>query len=482
MTRLALGKEGALPSSGIPGDSSARGTDGRDRETRIHSRAMSDSPPTPPENPPSRRTFVRTAGLAVAATGHAWIPTHVHAAPDNRIRLGLVGCGGRGTGAAAQAMNAGDDIHLVAVCDVERAQAEQAVEILTKQKKEQVRVDPERIFTGFEDYQSVIAESDVVILATSPGFRPQHFEEAVKQGKHVFMEKPVASDVAGIQRVLDSARIAREKNLKVGVGLQRRHQPSYQEIVKRIQDGALGDLQFLRVFWDGSARAGKERMPGETELQYQIRNWYYFTWLSGDHNVEQHVHNLDVANWIVGETPLRAQGMGGREVRNKEINGQIYDHHFVEYEYPSGIRMWSQARQIPGCWRSVSEHVHGTDGVADLEARNFTLSGKNEHAIRLRKGEDGHQLEHYPLFEAIRNDLPHAEAEHGANATMTAILGRMTNYSGQVVTWEDAMASQQNLVPDDLVDFDSEPPVKPDAEGRYPIAVPGETDPFAVWY
>lgn len=442
---------------------------------------------TEPSSSPSslsRRNFVRSGASAasVAALAHSWIPTNVHAAPGNRIKLGLVGCGGRGTGAAAQAMNADDGVDLVAVCDVDRSQGEQAVDILKKQKEGRVHVTEDRIFTGFEDYKTVIAESDVVILATSPGFRPQHFEEAVRQGKHVFMEKPVATDVAGIKRVLEAAKVAKEKNLKVGVGLQRRHQPSYQEIVKRIQDGAIGDLQFLRVFWDGSARPGKEREAGESELEYQIRNWYYFTWLSGDHNVEQHVHNLDVANWIMGATPIRAQGMGGREVRNKEINGQIFDHHFVEYEYANGVRMWSQARQIPGCWRSVTEHVHGTLGVADLMAREFSISGPNEHAIRLRKGEDGHQLEHYPLFKAIREDLPHMEAEHGANATMTAILGRMTNYSGQVVTWEEAMASNQTLVPDDLVDFSSEAPVQPDAEGRYPVAIPGVTKPYEVWY
>ncbi|MCB1228857.1 MAG: Gfo/Idh/MocA family oxidoreductase [Verrucomicrobiae bacterium] len=432
----------------------------------------------------SRRHFVRAGASAasVAALAHAWIPANVHAAPENRIKLGLVGCGGRGTGAAAQAMNADDGVDLVAVCDVERSQGEQAVEILKKQKQDRIKVTPDKIFTGFEDYKTVIGECDVVILATSPGFRAQHFEEAVRQGKHVFMEKPVATDVAGIKRVLEAAKVAKEKNLKVGVGLQRRHQPAYVEIVKRIQDGALGDLHYLRVFWDGSARAGKERMPGETELQYQIRNWYYFTWLSGDHNVEQHVHNLDVGNWIKGATPVRAQGMGGREVRNKDINGQIFDHHFVEYEYADGTRMWSQARQIPGCWRSVSEHVRGTLGEAALEAREFSITGPNAHSIRLRKGEDGHQLEHFPFFEAIRKDLPYNEAEHGANATMTAILGRMTNYSGQEVTWEDAMASNMKLVPDDLVDFNSEPPVKPDAEGRYPVAVPGVTKPYEVWY
>lgn len=426
----------------------------------------------------NRRRFVKSATLAGLA------PLAVHSAPDNSLKLGLVGCGGRGTGAAAQAMNADDEITLHAVCDVDRPQAEKQVELLKKQNANQVAVSPDRIFSGFEDYKNVIAECDVIILATSPGFRPLHFEEAVNQGKHVFMEKPVATDVAGIKRVLRAAEVAKQKNLKIGVGLQRRHQPAYQEYVKRIQNGQIGDIMYLRAFWDGSARAGRERLPGETELQYQIRNWYYFTWLSGDHNVEQHVHNLDVVNWIVGDHPVRAQGMGGRQVRNKRENGQIFDQHFVEYEYADGTRMWSQARQIPGCWRSVSEHVTGTLGEANLESRNYEITGKNPTRKTLGRGtnENGHQLEHYPLFEAIRKDLPHNEAETGANATMTAILGRMSNYSGQAVTWDEAMASDMKLVPDDFVDFNSEPPVKPDADGWYPVAAPGVTKPYEVWY
>ncbi len=429
---------------------------------------------------PSRRRFVKTS--AAAASTLALANQFVHAAPDNTIKLGLIGCGGRGTGAAAQAMNAGDEIRLVAVCDVDAKTAADKVELLQKQKPNQVAVSQDKVFSGFEDYKNVIAESDVVILATSPGFRPQHFEEAVRQGKHVFMEKPVASDVAGIKRVLAAGQLATEKNLKVGVGLQRRHQPTYKEFVKRIQDGEIGDVKYLRAFWNGSSRPGRERIAGETELQYQIRNWYYYTWLSGDHIVEQHVHNLDVANWIKGGHPVRAQGMGGREVRDAKINGQIFDHHFVEYEYADGTRMWSQCRQIPNCWRSVTEHVTGTLGEAHFNAREFEITGANANAKRLRKGEDGHQLEHFPLFEAIRNDTPYNEAEHGATATMTAILGRMSNYSGQPVTWEKAMATDQKLAPDNLVDFNSDPPVKPNDDGYYPIAVPGVTKPYEIWY
>lgn len=427
-----------------------------------------------------RREFAKTASLAASTL--ALVP-NAHANPDNTLKLGLVGCGGRGAGAANQALNAGDDIRLVAMCDVDRSIAEQKRELLGKGKHEKkIEVPDERIFDTFDGYKAVIAESDVVILATSPGFRPQHFEEAVNQGKHVFMEKPVATDVRGIKRVLAAAEVAKQKNLKVAVGLQRRHQPSYQEMVKRIQDGQIGEITMMRALWDGGARAGKERVAGETELQYQIRNWYYFTWLSGDHNVEQHVHNLDVVNWIKGEHPVRAQGMGGREVRNLRIHGQIFDHHFMEYEYADGAFIYSQARQIPGCWRSVSEHVYGSKGVANLEQKRFEIIGENPFLNRMRESEDGHQLEHYPFFDAIRNDTPHNEAEHGATATMTAILGRMASYSGQMVEWDAAMASDQTLVPDDIADFDSEPPLWPDSSGRYEVAKPGVTEPFEVWY
>ena len=297
------------------------------------------------------------------------------------------------------------------------------------------------------------------------------------------MEKPVATDIDGIKRVIEAGKQAKAKNIKVGVGLQRRHQPGYQEWIRRIQDGAIGDVLTIRALWNGSSRPGKPRIDGESELEYQIRNWYYFTWLSGDHNVEQHVHNLDVANWIKGDQhPVLARGMGGREVRNKIENGQIFDHHFVEYEYADGTLLYSQARQIPNCWRSISESAVGTLGKAVLEQRELTLTGPNADTMRFRQNEDGHQLEHYTFFKAIREDLDHNEAERGAMATMTAILGRMATYSGQEVTWDDAMASNQKLVPDGLVNFTSDAPVNPDADGRYPVAIPGVTGPFEVWY
>jgi len=436
-----------------------------------------------PEPAAHRRGFLKTGTAASVGIVLSSASKARSAAGSETLKLGVIGCGGRGAGAANQAMNADDGVVLHAMCDVDRTVLDTAHEILMKQQEGRVDVPEDRRFSGFEDYKRVIEQCDVVILATSPGFRPQHFEEAVAQGKHVFMEKPVATDVHGIKRVLAAGKEAAAKNLKVGVGLQRRHQPGYQDWIRRIQDGDIGDVLTIRALWNGSSRAGKPRREGESELEYQIRNWYYFTWLSGDHNVEQHVHNLDVANWIMGEQHVVvARGMGGREVRDKLENGQIYDHHFVEYEYADGTLLYSQARQIPNCWRLIGETAVGTLGRAEFQQRLFTISGPNAATKRFRRNEDGHQLEHYPLFRAIREDLPHNEAERGAHATMTAILGRMANYSGQEVTWDDAMASDQRLVPDDLFDFRSDPPVHPDAEGRYPIAVPGVTDPFAVWY
>lgn len=408
----------------------------------------------------------------------------VHAANGNdQLKLGVIGCGGRGAGATQQAMKADDGTILYAMCDVNPETLNLAHDVLTKSMKERISVPEERRFTGFDGYKNVISECDVVILATSPGFRPLHFEEAVNQGKHVFMEKPVATDVVGIKRVLAAGQLAREKGLKVGVGLQRRHQPAYRDWIGRIHDGAIGDLVTIRALWNGNSRPGKPRNPGEAELEYQIRNWYYFTWLSGDHNVEQHVHNLDVANWIMGDQhPVLARGMGGREVRNKPENGQIFDHHFVEYEYADGTLLYSQARQIRNCWRSVSETAIGSLGQLHMDGQAFSMTGSNAESVRLRKREDGHQLEHYPLFKAIRENLDHNEAERGAMATMTGILGRMSTYSGQEVTWNDAMASDQRLVPDAFADFNSAAPVLPDSEGRYPTAQPGTTNPFEVWY
>ena len=441
---------------------------------------MSSSNQNLPHSPVSRRRFLATTSSALVGgslLGSLAPERAVFAASSDTLRIALVGCGGRGTGAANQALSTPGSTKLVALADVRPEQLEKCLNNLKTRKADQVDVPPERQFTGFDGYQKAMALADIVILATSPGFRPIHFAEAVRQGKNVFMEKPVATDAPGIRRVLAAAQEAKVKNLKVGVGLQRRHKPGYLETVKRIQDGALGDLIMLRCYWDGGSRDGVERLPGETEMHYQIRNWYYFTWLSGDHIVEQHVHNIDVANWIKGEHPVRAQGMGGRQVRNARRHGQIFDHHFVEFEYADGTRMLSQCRQIPRCWPNISEHARGTKGAADLNNdRNlFDITGANTWRFpREERMIDPYQQEHDDLFAAIRNDTPYLEAEYGATSTMTGLLGRMCTYSGQQIEWEDAINSKIELLPKTF-SWDALPLVLPDSNGFYPVAVPGKT-------
>ena len=299
-----------------------------------------------------------------------------------------------------------------------------------------MEVPEDNKFIGFDAYKQAIALADVVILATPPGFRPMHFEEAVRQGKHIFMEKPVATDAPGVRRVLAAAEEAKKKNLKVGVGLQRRHQLGYLETMKRLHDGAIGDIVSMRCYWNGTTpwvrtREDLEKKAGRklSEMEYQMRNWYYFTWICGDHICEQHIHNLDVINWVKDGYPVRAHGMGGVEVRKGKDYGEIFDHHAVEFEYADGSRCFSQCRHINGCWSSVAESVVGTKGRCDVD--KYTIIGENAWKFRSPGARDPYQQEHDDLFDAIRNDKPYTEAEYGAKRTMTAIMGRMSTYSGK---------------------------------------------------
>ena len=329
-------------------------------------------------------------------------------------------------------------------------------------------------FVGFDAYQKAIDSGvDVVILTSQPHFRPIHFEYAVQQGKHVFMEKPVATDSPGIRRVLAAAEAAKEKNLKVGVGFQRHHDAVYTETVGRLLDGAVGKINHLRCYWNSSgARQPFVKEPGMTEMYYQLRSAYYFTWLSGDHIVEQHVHNIDVCNWIMGSHPVTAQGQGGRQVRIGPLVGDIFDHHFVEYTYPDGTRMFSQCRHIPGCWNQVAEFVAGSKGQSDVGGGKIETDG-DSWTYRGPK-QNPYQVEHDVLFDAIRNDRPHNEAEYGATTTMTAIMGRMATYSGQVIPWDDALQSKVSLAPD-RYDWDGTPSVVAGEDDLYPCATPGVT-------
>ena len=432
----------------------------------------------------SRRNFLKSSSKAVAGSAllsSLAIERFAHGAisPSDTVRIALVGCGGRGSGAASQALSTTGPIKLIAVADAFKDQADRGLNQLKAKHEDKIDVPEDHKFIGFDAYKQAIQLADVVILATPPGFRPIHFEEAIRQGKHVFMEKPVATDATGIRRVLAAAEEAKKKNLKVGVGLQRRHQLPYIETLKRLHDGAIGDITALRCYWNGTTPWVKPRADLETkakrkltEMEYQMRNWYYFVWLCGDHIVEQHIHNLDVINWVKQGFPVRAHGMGGCEVRKGPDYGEIFDHHAVEFEYADGSRCFSQCRHINGCWSSVSEYATGTKGSCDISG--YTIRGENAWRFRDARGRDPYQQEHDDLFEAIRNDKPYNEAEYGAKSSMTAILGRMATYSGKVIEWEDAINSERSVMPKSF-DWDAETPNKPGPDGIYPRAIPGKT-------
>jgi predicted dehydrogenase len=426
----------------------------------------------------SRRRFLRTTagGIALSALP---IERFAHAAEGGPLKLGLIGGGGRGTGAANQALKAIPNIQMVAMGELFQDIAEKAVANLSASNSNKVDVTPDRIFLGFDAYKKVIAACDVVICATPPTYRPMMFEEAVRQGKHAFLEKPVAVDANGIRRVLAAAEEAKKKNLKVGVGLQRRHKPGYLETIKRIQDGAIGKVMYGRTFWDmGAARAFVPKKPEWTELEFQLHNQFYFNWLCGDIIVDQGLHNIDVFNWIKGDDqhPISAKGIGGAEVRRGKDAGCLYDHFGIEFEWADGTRLFHQNRQIPGCWNYVAETAIGTDGAVECinDRTIFNITGKNEwHYTKEDPIVDPYQKEHNDLFDAILTNKPYNEAFRGANSTMTAILGRMAGYSGQLIAWDDAIKSEKPFGKE-FKTLQEEPPVMPDADGIYPLPIPGK--------
>ncbi len=427
----------------------------------------------------NRRTFLKSSSLAVAgATLASTVTKAAWTSSDETIKIGLVGCGGRGRGAAGQAMNTQGPTSLVAMCDAFDDQLQSARRQLTEQHSDKVDVPEERQFVGFDGFQKLLQQDlDLVILATPPGFRPLHFEAAVNAGKHVFMEKPVAVDAPGVQRVLDATRKAKEKNLLVQVGLQRRHETRYKETIQRLQDGAIGDIILTRAYWNGAGVWTRPRKPEQTEMEYQMRNWYYFNWLCGDHITEQHIHNLDVINWLKKGFPVEAQGQGGRQVRTSKEHGQIFDHHMVEFTYADGSKLLSQCRHIPGCANSVSEHAHGTKGTANISGQTIdNESGTWKFDRKKNKEPNGWQQEHHDLFADLRAGKLPNEGEYGAMSTMTSILGRMATYSGKIITMADALARGRLVSPvDQFHSFDDTPPVLPNEEGFYPVPVPGKT-------
>jgi predicted dehydrogenase len=421
----------------------------------------------------SRRDFLKTSTIAAAAATGLGAFSNVHAAGSDTIKVGVIGCGGRGSGAADQSMRSAPNTKLYAMGDMFQDNLDHAKSNLQKKGGDKFDVTSDRCFVGFDAYKQVIdCGVDLVILATPPGFRPMHIAAVIEAGKNLFTEKPVAVDGPGVRMVLAAAEEAKKKNLAVVAGTQRRHQGGYLESLKRVHAGDLGELTSARCYWNQGSLWMKPRQVGWTDMEWQLRNWLYFTWLSGDHICEQHIHNIDVINWAMQDHPVSAMGMGGRQVRTSPDYGNIFDHFAIDYTYPNGAHCMSMCRQIPGCANSVSEDVVGTKGTfhGNAQANDWQITGANKWdygRARAKKDNDPYLQEHIDLIASLRDGRPLNELKTVAESTLTAIMGRMSAYTGKAVTWEQALNSKQNLLPASLKFGDLATPA---------IAVPGETE------
>jgi myo-inositol 2-dehydrogenase/D-chiro-inositol 1-dehydrogenase len=421
-----------------------------------------------------RRDVLKSAGLAGAAgfataTLAGMRAVHAQTPSSDVIRVGLVGAGGRGTGAMMQTLAVpGSNVKLTAIADVLDGAIEGALK-QTESQKDKVDVPEDRRFKGLDGYKKVIDHCDLVILATPPAFRPYHFEAAVNAGKHVFMEKPICIDAVGARLCLQAAKMADEKKLKVVVGLQRRYQDQYRQTLERVRDGLAGDIISGQIYWNGDRPWYRNRKPQMSELAYQLYNWGHFMWLCGDHIVEQHVHNIDVANWFLDKLPETAYGVGGLQNRKPDQPTQIYDHHTVTFSYPGGVKILSECRQFPGGENRVGEEFQGTKGI--VRVGEITDYAGNVLWKYDGKAANPFQVEHDELHDAIRNDKPLNNAHYAATSSFTATLGRYATYSGKQVAYDKIFALDDRTMPENLT-WDSPAPVQPDANGLYPLPMP----------
>jgi predicted dehydrogenase len=441
----------------------------------------------------SRRSFLKNSSLAVAgaaAVGNFPFVLTSHAAPDDPIRIGLIGCGGRGSGAVLDALGAETNviypksgyhtedikegatlkhknITVVALADAFPDRIESCRRNLGKLGQ---NVPSEHCFTGFDAYQKVLAipEVNYVILATPPHFRPVQLKAAIEAGKHCFIEKPCAVDAPGVRMVMEAGKLAQQKNLGIVSGTQRRHLRGYNETIKRIQDGELGELMYGTCYWNGGVIWTIDRKPEMSDMEWQLRNWGYFTWLGGDHIVEQHLHNLDIMRWVIGQTPVKAMALGGRQARPNHPNyGHIYDHFAVEFEYANGMKMFSQSRQMDKVDSKVSEFIAGTKGTSDCKSYIRLTGGGN---WRFREQDvNPYQQEHQDLIASIRAGKPLNEAQQTAEATLMGIMGRESAYSGQFVEWDQMLKSNQRLGPEKY-EFGALPFPEVAIPGKYQIS------------
>jgi len=424
----------------------------------------------------SRREFIRASGAVTAGLVAApYVLTRgAELSPGDTIKVGLIGCGGRGSGAAKQALNADKNVQLVAMADAFENQLKGSLNNLKKDGEvgEKVKVEEGKMFVGLDAYQKLIDSGvDLVILATPPGFRPQHLQAAVAAGKHIFCEKPMATDAPGLRSVLASVEEAKKKNLALVAGFCWRYDTARQEFFKRLHDGAIGDVRALYHTYLSSPvkpmPPAENRKPGMTDVEWQMRNWYNFTWLSGDGLTEQGVHSVDKMAWAMKDVPpLRCTAVGGRTRPNNE--GNIYDHIEVNYEFANGVRGFVVHRQIAGCYSETRDYIIGSKGNGLIGGRGpaVMFSGATDWK-RGAAEKDMYQVEHDELFASIRNGKPINNGDRMATSTLMGIMGRMAAYTGQEISWEQAMNSQERLVPEKIT-WDMPLPIAP-------MAMPGKT-------
>jgi predicted dehydrogenase len=434
----------------------------------------------------SRRDFLKaSSGLLLGSALVGAISSRSYAAEDNAIKIALIGCGSRGTGAAVNALSAQGPKKLFAMADVFQFRLDSSYSSIVNEFAGQVDAPKERQFLGLDAYKQAIdavAPGGVVFLTTPPAFRPVHLEYAVAKGCHVFMEKSFAVDAPGIRRVLKAGEAAKQKNLKIAGGLMSRHYLPLEKTVEKIHGGAIGDVITCWAYRVHDPVGFAPKSPDMSELAHQIRNYSNFTWLNGTFLLDWLIHNLDVCCWVKDAWPVAAQGQGGRQQRQDP--DQLFDHYGVEYSFPDGTRLFAQGRHMTECWGFFGDVIHGAKGSAVLGegiSQPKLYAGHDTKPANLiweYKGPpcNHYQREHELLFDAIRRDLPYNEAERCAKAAMTGIMGRMAAESGKLITWDDAMASNLELAPGlDQMTWDSNPPVMPDAQGKYPVAIPGVT-------
>lgn len=425
-------------------------------------------------NRPSRRDFLKATAAAATLSGLT-LRSNAHAAGSDVIRIGLIGSGSRGPGAAVNAMNADPGVRLVAMTDIFADRVQNRREMLKKEKPDQVDVDDAHCFSGLDGYQHVIESVDVVLIACSAKYHPVYLQAAIEAGKHVFVEKPHAIDPVGVRQVADACELAKQKNLSVMSGLQSRFHPGYQETIKRVHDGAIGEIIAIEENFLRGPYGLYYRQPNQNEVEYQFSNQYHFAWLCGDDVPQSLVHNMDRATWAMqGQTPVKAHGLGGRSASFGEVYGNVFDHHSVVYEYENGVRMYAFCRTQNGCYGNADSVLLGSKGRCNVT--QCFIDGETKWRYQ-GAGGNPYDLEHKALFAAIRSGNPINCGDYMAPSTLIGVLGQLACYTGRELTWDQVAKSDFAFLPKPQdVRLDMEPPVKSDANGWYPVPMPGLTE------